>query len=221
MPPASPPRKATLSSRLAAQLRSQILHGALAPGEKINLDLLRNAHGLSISPLREAMSRLIADGLVLFEDQRGYTVTPISAADLAEVTALRIALETQALRQAVAEGDLDWESGVMGAIYRLSRADRRTDTAVWEAAHSAFHVALVAGCGQPRLMGIIAQLRGLQDRYRLLLPEALCAEGGAEHQAIAEAATRRDAAQAVAALQAHIATTGAVLQQALAARQAV
>lgn len=218
MPPApQTPRKATLSSRLSTELRGQILHGTLAPGEKINLDRLRAEHGLSISPLREAMARLVADGLVRFEDQRGYTVAPISRADLAEITALRVALETMALARAVAQGDLDWESTVMGALYRLSKANRAAIDE-WEGAHSAFHIALVSGCGQPRLMAMIATLRGLQDRYRLLFPEGAQGESAAEHAAIAEAVTARESARSTVLLSAHIEATAAGLHAAMAAR---
>lgn len=216
-PASTPPRKATLSSRLSAQLRAQILRGTLAPGEKINLDRLRAEHGLSISPLREAVTRLVSDGLVQFEDQRGYTVAPISRADLAEITALRVSLETMALARAVTVGDLEWESAVMGALYRLSKA-ARAEIDSWEAAHSAFHIALVAGCGQPRLMAMIATLRGLQDRYRLLFPEGASGESAAEHAAIAEAVTARESARAVMLLAAHIEATAAGLHSAMVAR---
>jgi len=57
-----------------------ILRGDLKPGAKINLDRLRQDFAVSISPLREAVSRLVPDGLVEFEDQRGYRVAPVSAA---------------------------------------------------------------------------------------------------------------------------------------------
>lgn len=216
MQDASPPaRKATLSSRICADLRAAILRGDLAPAEKINLDRLRETYQISISPLREAVSRLIAEGLVNFEDQRGYSVTPVSLADLAEVTRLRGELETIALGEAVNNGDLEWESAVMGALYRLSRTAKDTPEA-WEEAHSAFHMALVSGCGAPRLLQICAMLRTLQDRYRRLWPpspqDGAARQIAEEHRAIAEAATSREAARAAALLRAHIEATGTELR---------
>jgi GntR family transcriptional regulator, carbon starvation induced regulator len=216
----SPPRKETISSRVAADLRDAILRGDLAPGSKINLDRLRAAHDASISPLREAVARLVADGLVLFEDQKGYRVAPVSLADLAEVTRLRATLEGLALEASIATGDLDWESDVMRALYRLNRTPRNPDTAEpWEAAHAAFHMALIRGCGMPLLMTFCTVLHNMNDRYRRLYPgdDPADRDVAAEHAAIAEAATRRDTARAAEALRAHILHTGAVLQARMAA----
>ncbi|WP_372840569.1 GntR family transcriptional regulator [Phaeovulum sp.] len=208
-------RKETLSSRIVADLRAAIVRGDMAPGEKINLDRLREMQGVSISPLREAMSRLIADGLVAFEDQRGYSVTPVSAENLAEITQLRVALESRALRDAIAKGDLDWESRVMGALYRLRTTPRTPqDPAIWEAAHAAFHMELLRGCTLPLLLQFCTQLRGLQDRYRALYLADLPAgrDVQAEHDAIASAACSRSADLAVSRLVAHIEATGALLR---------
>lgn len=220
---ASPPRKETISSRVSADLRDAILRGDLAPGSKINLDRLRAAHDASISPLREAVARLVADGLVLFEDQRGYRVAPVSLADLDEVTRLRATLEGMALEASIGAGDLEWESDVMRALYRMKRTPRdpaRPETAeTWEAAHTAFHMALVGGCGMPRLVGFCTVLHNMNDRYRrLFAPEGDAARDVAgEHDAIAEATTRRDAPRATEALRAHILRTGAALRARMAA----
>jgi GntR family transcriptional regulator, carbon starvation induced regulator len=214
---ATPPRKETISSRVAADLRDAILRGDLAPGSKINLDRLRAAHDASISPLREAVARLVADGLVEFEDQKGYRVAPVSLSDLAEVTRLRATLEGMALEASIVAGDLDWESDVMRALYRLNRTPRDT-TEAWEAAHSAYHAALIGGCGMPLLLRFCGLLHNMNDRYRRLYPAAAPAERdtAAEHEAIAEAATRRDAPRAAEALRTHILRTGAVLQSRMA-----
>ncbi len=133
------PRKETISSRISGMLREQILKGELAPGSKVNLDRLREQHDVSISPLREAVSRLVADGLVEFEDQRGYRVVPVSRENLAEVIMLRSELEVMALRQSIAHGDLEWESNVIRALHRLTHTSRDNDGLdAWEAAHTGF-----------------------------------------------------------------------------------
>lgn len=211
-----PSPKATLSSQIVERLRAQILRGALAPGAKINLDLLRTAHAVSISPLREAMARLVADGLVAFEDQRGYSVTRHSRADLDDITHLRVILETEALRAAIAAGDLDWESAVMGAVHRLERTPR-ADAESWEAAHSAFHMALIAGCARPKLLEFCTVLRRQHDRYRRIhlsaeLREAQAERAASEHRALAEAAAARQSDPACALLRAHIEATAASLR---------
>lgn len=75
-------RKPTLAGRVPLELRRAILNGQLQPGEKINLDRMREDFDVSVSPIREAVSRLVADGLVEFEDQRGFRVAPISLENL-------------------------------------------------------------------------------------------------------------------------------------------
>lgn len=201
----SPPRKATLSSRLAATLAEAILAGEVLPGAKLNLDALRARFRVSASPLREAMARLAAEGLVTFEDQRGYHVAPVSPGDRAELAELRLALETLALRRAIALGDLEWEGAVMGALYRLARTDP-ADAPAWAEAHRRFHLALAEGAGMPRLLGLCGTLLALADRYRRLpgaRPEGPAA--AARHAAIAEAAVAREAEAAAAALAADLA----------------
>lgn len=215
---ADPARKETISSRVADLLRASILRGELAPGARINLDRLRAAHGISISPLREAVSRLVADGLVIFEDQRGYRVAPVSMADLEEVTTLRAELEAIALKAAIARGDLEWEGDIMRALYLINRlerdASRPATLDAWEAAHGEFHRALIRGCGMPHLLQFCAVLHNMTDRYRHLFPldDAALRELRAGHAAIATAATARDGEAATAALRSHILGTGAALK---------
>lgn len=221
---AEPPRKETISSRISAVLRESILRGDLAPGAKINLDRLRERHDISISPLREAVARLVADGLVTFEDQRGYRVAPVSLADLAEVTALRAELEVMALRASIERDDLDWESDVMRALYMVTHTERdstRPDTIqAWEAAHTDFHMALLRGCNMPILLNFCTVLHNMNDRYRHLLPSfpVDVRDVNQEHENIAQAAVGRDAERACAALRAHIQSTGTHLKGTLAGR---
>lgn len=209
---AEPVRKETISSRISAVLRDAILRGELAPGAKLNLDRLREAHDISISPLREAVARLVADGLVEFEDQRGYRVAPVSPGNLAEVTALRAELEVMALRASIARGDLEWESDVLRALYVLTRTET---AAAWQAAHTDFHMALIRGCAMPLLITYCAALHNMTDRYRRLFPgqPPFDRDVKAEHEAIALAATAQDADRACAALKAHVLRTGEALAE--------
>ncbi|PKP74766.1 MAG: GntR family transcriptional regulator [Alphaproteobacteria bacterium HGW-Alphaproteobacteria-6] len=226
---AEPPRKETLSSRISATLRQAILRGELAPGARINLDRLRERHDISISPLREAVARLVADGLVTFEDQRGYRVAPVSMANLDEVTELRAECEVIALRASIGRGDLDWESDVMRALHLLGRAAAGPERAgpegegpqpdeAWEAAHGDFHRTLIRGCAMPVLLGFCSVLHNMTERYHRLYPTASPPGRAAlaEHEAIALAAIARDAEPACAALRAHVLGAGAELKRRLA-----
>ena len=165
--------KPTVAGRLAADLRESILSARLAPGERLNLDQMRAAEGVSVSAMREAVGRLVADGLIEAESQRGYRVAPISRANLAEITTLRAELEPMALRRSLTNGGLEWRTEVAAAHFRLSRTPRSAaDPATleaWEEAHDAFHAALIGRCGMPLLLRFHRQLMAMNDRYRRIL----------------------------------------------------
>ena len=102
-------------------LRQEILAGRLAPGEKLRIDYLKSTYGYGASGIREALSRLLSDGLVASEAQRGFWVAPVSVEDLRDLTATRKVIEVEALRQAILCGDVAWEARVVAAQYRLER----------------------------------------------------------------------------------------------------
>ncbi|TIU25958.1 MAG: GntR family transcriptional regulator, partial [Mesorhizobium sp.] len=138
--------KNTIGSQLASRLREAIISGELQAGSKINLDKARKTFNVSLSPLREGLARLISDGLVEFEDNRGYRVSSISLANLEEITTLREEFEVFALRESVRVGDVEWEGNVMRALHRLNRTNRdaaRPETLErWEELHREFHLTL-------------------------------------------------------------------------------
>jgi DNA-binding GntR family transcriptional regulator len=204
----------TIATQLIHRHREEIISGTLQSGAKINLAAVRESLGVSLSPLREALARLTAEGLVEFKDNRGNRVAPVSIANLAEVTQLRIELESLALRHAMANGDFRREGDVVSALHRLGRIARdpaRPETlAAWEAAHRDFHLTLIAGCGMPLLLSACRVLLNLNDRYRRVF---LQERGGdrdvaLEHGEIAERAVARDVEAACASLRQHIRRTG-------------
>lgn len=215
-------QKNTMASQLAGRLREAIVSGQLQPGTKINLERARESFEVSLSPLREALARLIADGLVEFQDNRGYWVAPVSLANLEEITRLRVEFEGLALREAVRTGDINWESDVMRALHRLNRTERVSDRPEtleeWEAAHREFHLRLIAGCGMPTLLGFCRTLLNLNDRYRraFLRLNPGDRDVTAEHSEIAQGAVARDADFACTRLQEHIRRTGTNLRAHLA-----
>lgn len=192
------PVKETISSRVLADLRGAILRTELPPGAKINLDHLRDRFATSISPLREALARLTADGLVVFEDQRGFRVAPVSREEFADLALLRADLEVAALRASVEKGDVNWESEVVRALHRLARTPTEGPEDGWQQAHSVFHKALIAGAGRPVLQAIWGGLADRMRRYRALV--GLWGDGLPLHEEMAAAAIRRDAQSAIALL---------------------
>ena len=105
----------SLTSAVLAHVRAEILSCRLKPGEKVLISLLARRLGVSLSAVREALSRLAAEGLVRAEDQRGFRVTPVSIEDLRDITRTRVDLEGLALRRAIELGDARWEERVRAA----------------------------------------------------------------------------------------------------------
>ncbi|MET3597124.1 MULTISPECIES: GntR family transcriptional regulator [Mesorhizobium] len=214
--------KNTIGSQLASRLREAIISGDLAAGSKINLDKARQSFNVSLSPLREGLARLISDGLVEFEDNRGYRVSPISLANLEEITALREELEIFALRESMRLGDVEWEGNVMRALHRLSRTERdasRPETLEqWEAMHREFHLTLISGCQKPLLLHFCNLLLNLNDRYRRVFLTRTSGDRNVaqEHSEIAQGAVARDVEYSSDKLRQHIHRTGTNLRNHLA-----
>src|SRR3954454_6747140 len=80
------------------RIQSDIVFGRLRPGQKLRLEALRETYGISISTLREILSRLTAEGLVIAEGRRGFEVPPVSIENLKELAELRLLLESHAMQ---------------------------------------------------------------------------------------------------------------------------
>src|SRR5262249_21917202 len=110
----------SLTSAVLAHLRAEILSCRLKPGEKLRIAATAKRLGVSLSAVREALSRLAAEGLVKAEDQRGFGISPVTIDDLRDITRTRIDLEGMALRRAIEFGDARWEEGVRTAYQQLA-----------------------------------------------------------------------------------------------------
>ncbi len=211
---AETPAGATLASAICDRLRGEILAGRREPGAKIRLEALKVEFGVSWSPIREAVSRLVAEGLLLNDEQRGYRVAPASRAELAEVLRLRVLLETMALGAAIEQGDDAWEAELLAAHHRLAKLeDRRWDPAEaerWETWHRTYHDALIRACDSPILLQFCHLLHDMNDRYRRLYlsAHAFDRDVAGEHREITAATLARDATRACKLLAAHIERTG-------------
>jgi DNA-binding GntR family transcriptional regulator len=207
---AAPARATTLSTDVYLQLRADLLSGRLAPGEKLPADALRQRFGVASSPIREALNRLVSEGLVSLADQKGFRVAPVSEQELRELAEARCWVDGSALREAIGRHDAAWEESLVLALHRLARVERHPSAepdearAEWERLHRGFHAALVAGCGNERIARISAQLFDSAERYRLLaadrIPEA-CELG--EHSALVDACLARNVDAALGILATH------------------
>lgn len=205
------PASTSLTASVAIQIRTAILDGTYPPGMRLRLDELRQAYDVSLSPLREALTRLAAEDLVQITDQRGYQVTPVSAENLREVTVLRTQLEITALTESLKRGDDAWEDALAATYHRLHRLENTGQRPEgWEKAHRAFHLALVSACDMPLLLRFCGSLHDLSDRYRrlFLAQHAPDENVPVEHQALFDAAIARDVKRAAQILTGHLERTG-------------
>jgi DNA-binding GntR family transcriptional regulator len=212
----------TQTERVYSALRSDILAGRRRPGTRLLFADLTADYCASMGVVREALSRLTAEALVESEPQVGFRVRSLSLVDLQELTEARIAIETLVLRQAVAQGDLTWESEVLAAHHRIEKtpltdaSDPERVSDAWAHAHAAFHATLLNGCPNSRLRAIASGLRDSAELYRRW-SVPLSAERrdvAAEHRAVLEAVVDRDADQAASTLKEHISHTTQLLLEA-------
>jgi DNA-binding GntR family transcriptional regulator len=131
---------ATRASAVYEQLREDIAHGQLAPGAKLRVEAMCQRYGVGASPLREALSRLSAEGWVDRTDLRGFSVAPLHWDELPILTRNRIQLESLALRESIAQRDAALEDALVLLMHRLSRTPRSLSTA------RCCRAALRAGC---------------------------------------------------------------------------
>jgi len=213
------PDSSSLTQDAYERLRADLLACRLRPGARLKIGELCQSLSVSLSAVREALSRLTSEGLVVAEPQRGFRVAPISADELRDLTGVRAQIEGMCLERAIAVGDVGWESHLVAAFHRLSRTPEREPgdpqrmNEEWSIAHAAYHEALVGACDSPWLLRLRGLLYAQSERYRRLsVPLAEVARDlNREHRDVMEAALARDAERAKTLMTQHIALTTRVL----------
>jgi DNA-binding GntR family transcriptional regulator len=192
-------------------LRSELLSGLLCPGQKLRMVELALRFSVSQSVVREALTRLAEQGLVVATPQRGFRVRELSVEDIIGLTESRVEIESVALRLAIERGDVLWEKEIVAAHHLLDRtpvvdADGRFHEP-WTAVHHDFHRALTAGCNNARLHGVVLALRDSAELYRRwwwALADDRQRDLTAEHRQLKDLILARDADGAIEALTYHI-----------------
>ncbi|MDL2402516.1 GntR family transcriptional regulator [Rhizobium mayense] len=210
---------ATQADQVHSELRSAILSGALAPGERIQMNLIAPRMSVSQGAVREALSRLAAEEIVIATAQRGYRVASLSGEELSDLTETRIALEQICLRASIAGGTVEWEAALVAALHRLLRLPEFEDeggtrlSAAWSEAHQAFHAALVSGARGVWMNRFRSALYVQAERYRRLsVPlRTMDRDVAGEHRQLCEAALARDADSACALMRSHLLRTTEIL----------
>ena len=197
----------TLAEKAFDALHGAIITGQLRPGTRLPIEELADVLEMSPMPIREAVRRLDAAGLVENIPHRGARVTELSIGDLAEVYEARLALELLAIRRAAERfGERDCSL----ARQRLDLLERMPDdnSATTSAAHAAFHYALYEAAGSAWLLRLIRPVWETAARYCLAAPQCRqLTERRGEHDAILEACATHDPERAELALRDHLSRT--------------
>jgi len=213
----------TLIGKAHAELKNNIISGRHQPGEKLRVEHLKRQYGVSSSTLREALTMLISDHLVIAEGQRGFRVKPVSIRDLIDLNRIRIVLEKEAIRQSVMHGDIEWEEKIVSSFHLLDRATKALtknpgDKQLfdkWERWHTTFHLSLFAADPsewmQRFLMIAYQQCERYRNIFHLLTQDLARYERSrdieSEHKQIFEAVLARDADAASQLLEEHLLRT--------------
>jgi DNA-binding GntR family transcriptional regulator len=213
----------TLHGRVLREIRADIVSCRLMPNERLTLEALRERYSVGWSPIREALMRLEADGLVTFEQNKGFRVAAVSREMLADLMRSRVEIEATALRWSIQNGSVAWEADLLAAFHRLSRLSKVKRSASgsispeWALEHRIFHRALVAACGSPTMLGIQQSLFEQSERYVALsiISKAAPRNDVGEHEQIMQAALQRNANRAVTLNREHIERTASKVMRSI------
>lgn len=153
--------KETLISRCVSKIRDLLLSDDLLPGDKIKGDYLKSYLNCGLSPIREALSRLVATGVVTFVDNEGFKVALLSESAIIDFYTTYAKIEKLLFSESILNHYEAWESNVVSSLFRLSKVennDIKVEYQLWSHYNDKFHDALVSG----------SLLNGLDDLYKNL-----------------------------------------------------
>lgn len=199
-----PVEQRSTAAIVADRLRDAIMRGVFAPGTQLGEVELAARLGVSRGPLREAMQRLVAEGLLRSERHRGLFVRDLDAADVRDVYTVRLAVEGAAGRLIIAGDRAAATVALAAALARME--DAAGDPLALADADHAFHIELVSASGSPRLLrmadGLLVETRMCLAALQQTAPPAQALI--AEHRALHDAVRDGDGARFAAVLEAHM-----------------
>lgn len=216
----------TVSEQAFQALRLDVLSGRHGPDSRLKVEALQNHYGFSSSPLREALNRLVQEGLVKADERRGFRVAPMSPDDLADITKMRLLLDVSALHESIRCGDDAWEAHIVACFHRLEKIETRLPPGPvvldneWSQRHRDFHLSLIAACPSERQLVWSMSLFDQAERYRHFAARhrTVLKKKDAEHRALMKAVLKRDTVTAAQLLTEHIAGTQSNVLAAFAAQ---
>ncbi|MEV7194577.1 GntR family transcriptional regulator [Streptomyces sp. NPDC093510] len=214
VPTPAPAGKQMLSEQVHARLRDAIMRGDFGPADALKPQDLAKQQGVSLAVVREALVRLVGEGLADRLPNRGFAVPAFSDRRWQEIAEARRTIEPVVLRLSIERGDVDWESQVRAAHHRLTRTppyvpgEGEYYSGAWSEVHRIFHRTLLEGCGNPVLLETFDRMWAASELARRWSahrnPER---DGVEEHRRLEEAALARDADTAADVLVRHLTRT--------------
>jgi DNA-binding GntR family transcriptional regulator len=197
------------------KIRQGILSGSYGPGEQLSIRGLAARYGVSSIPVREAMRRLEAEGLVHFSPNKGVRVNELSREDLEEVFLIRLELETLALKSAlrkITRADLDELESLLEELQSSAK-----NASKWFEVHQRFHFRVYAAAGLPRLQHMIMGLWSVMAPYFGVFVRSTrdLANVHAEHLSLLRSLRAKDVRTATRLLAAHMASTHTIVLEGL------
>lgn len=219
--PAIDSRSDNSALKVVGDLKQDILTGYFKPGEKLKMARLKERYQVGVSPLREALSQLLIEQLVVVENQRGFKVHPVSREEMRDIYATRAEIEALCVGLAVEKGDDEWEAGILAAAHTMHKFGDMVDKdpQEWERRHQAFHTAIARGCNSPTLLQVRRSLYEKASRYRNLWLKKNMANSDVfdanqkEHQQLVDALLDGDGDRARELIRQHLLSPSRALEQ--------
>lgn len=163
----------TISQTIYEKLKDDIILGDLLPGIKLKLNVLKDKYGVSVSILRETLSRLASEGFIEAKEQKGFYVSCVSKDDFQEIIDLRILIECHAIKIAIENRTDDWESLLVASYHKLRLMEKRIDGGEleklneWKESDRAFHQTIVSGTKSKHLIDLYSLVYDKYLRYQM------------------------------------------------------
>jgi DNA-binding GntR family transcriptional regulator len=203
-------KQASSADLIYGALRDAIIRGELAEGEALRQDTIAQMFNVSRIPVREAMQRLAAQGLVISARYKGVVVASLSYQQITEIFEFRALIEPAVIEMAV---PLMSERSLALAQDYCDAFGAETDPERWGDLNRQFHTCLYLDCGKPYYLSVVHKTNDLVERYvRLVLYLTQGMRNAVvEHQEILDACKAGNAGRAAELTRKHIATAGEML----------
>ena len=209
----------SLITQIYNKLKKSLINGDLKPGEKLKIDSLKDKYNSGHTPIREALTSLVKDGLVERIEQKGFVASNVSMKHFNEILKTRIWIEEIAIKKSMEnkKGLEAWEENLILLNHRLNKKDwtekyNPENPNSWEMMHKKFHISLISRSGSDFLTKFCEQLYDQNLRFRFLLiknkKNYLKRSVNKEHQDILNAVLSRDIDRAQKSLVKHYNVTG-------------